>query len=790
MFKLNLKIALRNLWRHKTSSIINVVGLAIGLAACLLLMLYVSYEWSFDKQFKGAEKVYAVMTNFKDSNGNIQGTSDQTSNVIARVIKQEIPGIEAISLICNAGKVLIANGEISFKKEAMFADPDLLMIYNYEFIAGNPSTALNTPKSVVLTQTMANLLFKDGDALNKSVRFNNKIDLKVAGVIKDLPVNSSNRFDFLMPWTLYEEINNWVKKPEWGNYNWKTMIRVNEQADIDLINAKLKDMIKRNTDDSNSETFIFKLSDRQLYGKFVNGKSVGGNIERIYLFIGLAVGILLIACINFMNMATAKSERRAKEVGIKKTIGASRASLISQFLIESTLLTFISVLFAIVLIEILLPAFNNLLNIKLSIDYYSSDYWIGIIAVILITGLLSGSYPALYLSSFEPIESLKRKVVRTKRIPVSLRQVLVVCQFSFAIILTIGTLIIYKQVQFIKDRPVGYDINLLVEMQQEGELNKRFELFETELLKTGAVTALCQSSGTLSTISSNFWGFIWPGMSEADKDMSFNQIATTYNFIKTNGLELVAGRDFSKSFASDTAGLLLSSAAVKVMGLKDPIGTKVKYHGNDFTVVGVFKDFILGSPYFADGPLVVAFNPHWRGNITLRLNPNNSLTKNIELITKVAKQINPAYPVELNFVNDLYARKLEREKVLGVLSNLFGGLAIFISCLGLFGLAAYSAEQRTKEFGVRRVLGASVLNIMQLLSISFVKMILVAVVIAVPIAYYLMSKWLTNFEFRTEISWWVILFAVAGTFIIALLTVSFQAYKAAKANPVNALKYE
>lgn len=790
MFKLNLKIAFRNLWRHKTSSIINVVGLAIGLAACLLLMLYVSYEWSFDKQFKGAENVYAVMTNFKDSNGNVQGTSDQTSNVIARVIKQEIPDIEAISLICNAGKVLIADGETSFKKEGMFADPDLLKIYNYEFIAGNPSTALNTPKSVVLTKTMANLLFKDGDALNKSVRFNNKIDLKVTGVIKDLSENSSNRFDFLMPWALYEELFSWVKKPEWGNYNWKTMIRVNEQADIGLMNAKLKDIIKRNTDNSDNEVFIFRLSDRQLYGNFVNGKSVGGNIDRIYLFIGLAVGILLIACINFMNMATAKSERRAKEVGIKKTIGASRASLISQFLIESTLLTLISVLFAVVLVEILLPTFNNLLDIKLNIDYYSRDYWIGIIAVILITGLLSGSYPALYLSSFEPIQSLKRKVIRTKNIPISLREVLVVCQFSFAIILIIGTLVIYKQVQFIKDRPIGYDINLLVELQQEGELSKKFELFKTEMLKTGAVTALCQSSGTLSNVSSNFWGFKWPGMSEADKDVVFNQIATTYDFVKTNGLQLVAGRDFSKSFASDTAGLLLSSAAVKVMRLKDPIGTKVKYHGNDFTVVGVFKDFILGSPYFTNGPLVVAFSADWNGSITMRLNPDHNLTKNIELITKVAKQINPAYPVELNFVNDLYARKLQREKVLGVLSNLFGGLAIFISCLGLFGLAAYSAEQRTKEFGVRRVLGASVLNIMQLLSVSFMKMILVAVVIAVPIAYYLMSKWLTNFEFRTEISWWVILLAVAGTFIIALLTVSFQAYKAAKANPVNALKYE
>lgn len=790
MFKLNLKIALRNLWKHKTSSIINVVGLAIGLASCLLLLLYVSYEWSFDKQFKGSENVYQVMTNFVDAKGNIKGTVDLTSNAIAQVIKQEIPDVEAISRISNNGQQLIANGENSFKKESKYADPDVLKIFNYEFIAGNPLTALNTPKSVVLTEGMAKLLFKDGDALNKSVRYNNEADLTVTGIVKDLPANSTNTFDFLMPWSLFEALSDWVKRPDWGNYNWQTVVRVNEKANISLINSKMKGIIKKNSGNSTDESFIFKLSDRHLFGKFENGKSVGGDIERIYLFVALALGILFIGCINFMNMATAKSERRAKEVGIKKTIGASRASLISQFLTESILLTVISVLVAIVLVEILLPTFNNLLNIKLSIDYHSTGYWVGITTIILLTGLLSGSYPALYLSSFNPIQTLKRKITRTKAIPVSLRQVLVIGQFSFAIILIIATLVIYKQVQFIKDRPVGYDLNLLAEMPQEGELGKKFDLFKTELLKSGAVTALCQSSGSLSNSGSSFWNFEWPGMTKADKDVIFNQIATTYDFTKTNGIQLVSGRDFSKSFASDTAALMLSNTAVKLMGLKNPIGTPVKYHGNDFTVVGVFKDFIWGSPYYTDRPMVVAFSQGWGGQITMRLNPDNSLTKNVELITQVTKQINPAYPVDLKFVNDLYAKKLQGEKVLGILSNLFGGLAIFISCLGLFGLAAYSAEQRTKEFGVRKVLGASVASIMQLLSVSFMKMILVAIIIGVPAAYYLMNKWLGHFEFRTAISWWIIVAAIFGTSIIAFLTVSFQAYKAAKANPVDALKYE
>lgn len=790
MFKLNLKIALRNIWKHKTSSIINVTGLAIGLASCLLLLLYVSYEWNFDKQFKGSENVYQVMVNFEDAKGNIKETVDATTNAIGPVIKQEIPDIEAVSRISDAGQLLIANGENSFKKAGRFADPDVLKIFPYEFIGGDPLTALNTPDAVILTERMAKLLFKDGNALGQSLRYNNEVDLKITGIIRDLPANNSNRFDFLMPWSLFETLVPWVKKPDWGNYNWQTLVRVNEQANIDLINSKLKGIIKRNSSGSTDEAFIFRLSDRHLFGKFVNGKSAGGDIERIYLFIALALGILLIACINFMNMATAKSERRAKEVGIKKTIGASRASLISQFLMESVLLTVISVLVAVVLVEVLLPAFNNLLSIKLSIDYYSAGYWLGITGVILLTGLLSGSYPALYLSAFDPIQTLKKKTTRAKTIPVSLRQILVIGQFSFAIILIIATLVIYQQVRFIKNRPVGYDIDLLAEMPQDGDLWKKFDLFKAELLKSGAVTALNQSSGSLSNTGSSFWNFEWPGMTAADKDVVFNQIATTYDFIKTNGVQLVSGRDFSKAFASDSAALMLSSSAVKLMGLKDPLGTPVKYHGNDFHVVGVFKDFIWGSPYYTDRPMVIAFNKGWGGQITMRLNPDNSLTKNVELITQVTRQINPAYPVDLKFVNELYATKLQSEKILGILSNLFGGLAIFISCMGLFGLAAYSAEQRTKEFGVRKVLGASVGSLMRLLSVSFMKMVLVAAMIGVPAACYLMNKWLGNFQFRTSVSWWVVAVAIFSTGLIAFLTVSLQAYRAAKANPVEALKYE
>jgi len=790
MFRLNLKIALRNLWRNKTSSVINIIGLAIGLASCLLLLLYVNYEWNYNKQFKDADKVYQVLINFQDASGKITNTGGQPGNVIHAAIRERAPEIDAVARITGGGKTLIANGRTSFKKMALFADPEILKIFNFEFIAGNPATALDAPNSVVITEQTAKVLFGGVNVLNKSIKYDNDRDLTITGVIKDFPANTSIKFDYVLPWSFLESINGNVKIWNWSDFSWPVMVKVNDPSKVDLINSKIKSLFNERTPDTRGENFLFPFAKTHLYSKFVNGKNVGGDIEKIYLFIGLAFGILLIACINFTNMATAKSERRAKEVGIKKTIGATRASLIIQFLTEAMLLTIGSVLLAITTVELTLPLFNNLLDIEISIDYGNIWYWLVIFGVVLLTGLLSGLYPALFLSAFNPIQTLKRKAARAKAVPVNLRQVLVVGQFCFAIMLIIATLVIYKQISFIKNRPIGYNSNLLAEMPQEGELSGKFEVFKSEVMKTGAVTAVNQAAGSLSSASNWFSGFEWPNRAPGQEDIVFNRLETNYDFVKTTGVELVAGRDFSKDFASDMKGVLLSSSAVKVMNLQNPVGAKVRLNGKDLKVIGVFKDFIWESPYQPAKPLVINFNRDNGYRINMRLNPANSLSRNVELISAVAKRLNPAYPVDIKFVDQLYAQKLQSEKILGILANLFGGIAIFISCMGLYGLVAYSAEQRTKEFGVRRVLGASVSNIMRLLSVSFLKMVFMAACIGVPLAYYLMNKWLTNFEFRTTISLTVILISIAGTTIIAFLTVSFQAYKAAKANPVEALKYE
>ncbi|MFC4211185.1 ABC transporter permease [Pedobacter lithocola] len=792
MFELNLKIALRNLWKNKTSSFINVIGLAIGLAACLMLLLYVSYEWNFDKQAKNSANVYMAMTNVPGEGNKISGTFYGSTTALGPLLKQGLPEAKYVVRMNYGEKSLIANGQNSFKKDSKFAEPDILKMYDYQFISGDPKTALQNPLSVILTKSTAKTLFGSTDVLNKTVRYQDKQNLTITGVIEDLPENSSNKFDFLMPWSFYEIVDANAKDLNWNNYSFVTMAVLNPDANIDLVNRKVEALVKANTPQNpqSQPHFLYQASKLHLFGKFENGKNVGGDIEQIWLFMALAFGILLIACINFMNMATAKSEKRAKEVGIKKTIGANRTSLIFQFLTESMVLTLVAVVLAIALLEVSLPAFNQLLNINLGISYFNAASWFGILGIVLATGLIAGSYPAFYLSAFNPIQTLKRKIKSKAILSVSLRQVLVVGQFCFAIILIISTLVIYRQIQYIKNKPVGFDVNALVEIPQDGELKTKFDLFKTEMLKSGAVTSMYQSSVSLSHHGRNFMDMKWDGMTKPVNTVMFNQVATSYDFIKTNGIKLIQGRDFSKKFASDTSGVMVSASAVKVFGYKNPIGKKITIFGTNATIIGVFDDYVWDSPYKSNNPQVVYLTTGQTGTITMRLNNANNLQSNIETINRITKSFNPSYPTEVTFINSLYQEKYKSEKTLGILSNLFGGLAIFVSCLGLFGLVAYSAEQRTKEFGVRKVLGASVANLMQLLSLSFIKMIGVAIVIAIPISYYAMGKWLNNFEFHTEITWWIMPLAAIGTLLMALITVSFQAYKTAKANPVDALKYE
>ncbi|RZK59042.1 MAG: ABC transporter permease, partial [Pedobacter sp.] len=464
MFKLNLKIALRNLWKNKTSSFINVIGLAIGLAACLMLLLYVTYEWNFDKQGKNAEHLYTIMTNIPGDNGKITNTFEGSTTALGPLLKEEIPEIKHLARMNYLKKALIAVGENSYKKLGKFAEPEILKLFDYQYIVGNAATAMQNPKSIILTESTAKVLFGSTQILNRVVKYQDIEDLTVSAVIRDLPDNTSAtlKFDYLMPWAFYEMVDASAKELNWGNFSFVTMALLDPNANIAKVNEKIDKVVKTHLEQANQPYFLYPLSKLHLYGKFENGVNVGGDIEQIYLFVALAFGILMIACINFMNMATAKSEKRAKEVGIKKTIGANRVSLIMQFLTESMVLTFIAVIVAIALLEIFLPTFNNLLSIKLSIGYFSASSWMWILGIVFLTGLIAGSYPAFYLSAFTPIQTLKKRIKSGGLLAINLRQVLVVGQFCFAIVLIISTMVIYRQIQFIKNRPMGVDVNALV----------------------------------------------------------------------------------------------------------------------------------------------------------------------------------------------------------------------------------------------------------------------------------------------------------------------------------------
>ncbi|MFD2288183.1 FtsX-like permease family protein [Pedobacter petrophilus] len=704
MFKLNLKIALRNLWRNKGFSLINIGGLAIGLASCMVLLIYVAYEWSYDKQFKNSNKTYVIYQNVV-ANGKTFSWP-WTPNVMAGEVQEKLPGVKYASHSTYPRPNLITLGNNKQSSKVVFADPSFLKILDYKFIKGNPEKVLQNLNSIILTKSFAKKLFGNEDPINKTVKLENQDVLKVEAIIEDSPANSSIIFECIMPWDLFLKRETWARENNWGNNMCLTMVQLQDNKFFPAANAYIHDIYKRNQKENLAVALLHPLDRWHLYGDFVNGKSVGGKIDQLKIFLLLAFCILLIACVNFMNLSTARSERRAKEVGVRKAIGSSRQSLISQFFSESILITFIATVIAFILVEISIPYFNNLLNIKLEIDYSDFKFWAALFILMIFTGLTAGSYPALYLSSFEPIKVLKGLKLKTDS-SVSVRKVLVVGQFVFAACLIVCTTIIYQQLNYIKNKPIGYDQSNLIQ------------------------------------------------------------------------------------FPADSSSVMLNEAAVKMMGLKKPIGAVITFWGTKYTNVSVVKDFVVESAYQKVAPMIFRLNTSEDISVIIaRLNPNQNMSSSLAEIDEVVKNIEPNYPVNRKFVNESFEVKFQDEKVLGSLSNWFGGFAVFISCLGLLGLALFMAEQRKKEISIRKVLGASTANILTLLNKDFIKLVAIANLIAFPLAYIIINKWLSAFEYRVSISSLPFVLAGCISVIIAVLTVSIQSVKVAKANPVDALKYE
>jgi putative ABC transport system permease protein len=788
MFKLNLKIALRNLWNNKGFTLINIGGLGIGLASCMILLLYVNNEWNYDRQFTNYENSYVVYNNIKAS-GKIFSVR-VTPNAMAEEIKTKIPGVVYTSRSADWGSQLISYGTKKFKKKVVYADPSFIKILDYKFIEGNPDKVLREINTIILTKTLAKNLFGDVDPINKIVKFDNKENLKVEAIIEDLPANTSITFDYLVPWAFAEKMRPDIKNPNWDDNSYLTLVQLQEQRLFTKVNEAIREIYVRNDKNTNSEAFLHPLSKLHLYNEFENGKAVGGRIDQLKIFLILAGCILLIACINFMNLTTAKSGKRAKEVGVRKAIGSSRKTLVVQFISESILISLLSTVVAFVLVEISLPYFNNLLGTTLTIEYGNWKFWFALFSLMLFTGLLAGSYPALYLSSFESVKVMKGLTVKAGS-SFAVRRVLVVFQFIFAACLIISTTVIYQQLNYIKNKPVGYNKNNLVQIEVEGNLNdqNKLELLKVQLIKSGAAANVTFFNADFNLHSRNTSAVRWTGKNPTESTL-FNYRSTGYDFVETMGTKMVGGREFSEKY-DDSNSIVVNEAAVNAMGLKNPVGKTIYFWDTPVQVIGVMEDFVSGSAYQKVEPML--FLPVTKFNaqvVLVRLNETQNISSSLAKIDEVVKGMNPDYPVERTFLDQSFKEKFVEEQLLGALSNWFGGFAIFISCLGLLGLALFMAEQRKKEISIRKVLGASTYSVLALLNRDFMKLVVISNLIAFPVGYIMVNKWLSSFDYRVAISALPFVLAAVLSLIIALLTVSIQSVKVAKANPVDALRSE
>ncbi len=786
MFLNYLKIAWRNILRSKGFSIINISGLAIGMASAILIFLWIQNETGYDRFHAKNDQLYQVWGN-EIADGTIR-SGWATPEIMAPSLKNDVPEIDKVSRVDRGNEISFTLGDKSLKAKGDVVDPDFLDMFSFPLLEGDLKTALTDPYAVLLTENLAKKIFGNGNPIGKTLKVDNRETYKVTGILKNLPNNTQFDFEYLMS---YERRNmkHYIDS-NWRDFSIRTFVTLKPNSSFNTANNKIKNEIVNHSGNKSKTTeFLYPVSRLRLYSDFENGKPVGGLIERVKVFALIGLFILLIACINFMNLSTARSEKRAREVGVRKVVGAGRKSLIMQFLLESIFMALIAGLIALIIVQVSLPAFNQLVKKELYINYGSAYFWLCGIAFVLFTGILAGSYPAFFLSTFKPVSVLKGTFKQINAL-VAPRKVLVVLQFTFAIALIICTLIISDQIKYAESRKTGYEKNNLIYVFMNDDIWKNYGLIKNDLLTTGAAASITRTSAPVTQNWSSTTIMSWQGK-DPNAEIQINRYTEDGDLLKTMGMQLSEGRDINaENYPSDSTACLLSEAAVKAMGLKNPVGQIIFDNPVSWHVVGVIKDFILESPYENVKPFMVKGPKNVGGVIHIKLNASNSTKQNLAGVEKIFKKYNPAYPFEFHFVDQEYAQKFSDEKLTGTLASLFAGLTIFISCLGLFGLAAYMAENRIKEIGVRKILGASVAGIATLLSKDFVKLVMIAIIIAIPVSWWAMHSWLQGYHYRINISWVTFFFAGSMAMLIALLTVSYQAIKAGMANPVKSLRSE
>lgn len=796
MIKSYFKIALRNLLKNKGYTFINVAGLASGMAVALLIGLWIWDELNYNQYHKNYDRLAQVWQH--NVYNGVKGSQVSNPYVMAEEIRNNF-GSDfkyVLQSTWNFGRILTV-GEKKFNKSGMYWEPQVIDMLSISLLRGTPELALKDPYSIILSESVAKTLFDDADPMGQTIRINNKNDVKVTGVYEDIPHSSRFRdMGFIMPWELYLIESEWIKTMDdpWGSNFTQTWVQIADNADMEQVSAKIINVKynKVSEDDRKykPEVFLHPMSKWHLYSEFKEGKNVGGRIEFVWLFGIIGVFVLLLACINFMNLSTARSEKRAKEVGIRKSVGSMRSQLINQFFTESVVVALIAFVVSLGFAYLTLPMFNEVADKKITLLWTSSTFWLIGIGFSVITGIIAGSYPALYLSSFQPVKVLKGtfRVGRFASIP---RKVLVVLQFTVSVTLIIGTIVVFRQVEFAKDRPIGYDRNGLINIYlQTQDIHDHFETVRNELISQRAIVDMTESGSPTTQVWNSNGGFNWAGKDPA-LAVDFPNNGVTHEYGKTVGWIFKDGRDFSREFASDSNAFVINEAAAKFLGFENAVGEILTWNDRNYTIIGVIQDMIIESPYEPVRAALWHIDRYDNANLViLKLNPEMSSHDAIEKIKVIFTKYNPASPFEYQFVDQEYARKFSDEERIGKLASSFAVLAVFISCLGIFGLASFVAEQRTKEIGVRKVLGASVVNLWGMLSKDFVVLVSISLVLSMPMAWYFMSGWLLKYEYRSTISWWIFVVAALGALIITLLTVSFQAIKAALMNPVNSLRSE
>jgi len=789
MLKNFLKVAFRNLGRNKVFAAINISGLAVGMASAALILLWIQNEISHDRFHEHIDRLY-IMYN-RDQFSGQQWAWNSTPKIMATALRKDYPEVEKVSRELNS-PFLCTVGDRKLKGNSCIVDSGFLQMFSFPLIRGDKSSALSKPFSMVITRAFANKMFGDDNAIGKTIRLDSTDNFTVTGVLEDLPNNTLFNFEFLLPWSYMTKLK-WDDN-YWGNNSVQTYVLLKNGASQQNFDAAVRDITINHTKDtkdaSTTRVFSWPLAKLWLYSRNENGKLVAGRMVTVRLFAVIAAFILLIACINFMNLSTARSEKRAREVGIRKVAGAGKMTLISQFLGESILLSLFAGIIAWAIVQLSLTSFNALVNKQLFLDYGDYRFWLYGLGFILLTGILAGSYPAFFLSSFKPATVLKG-AFKGAHAAVNPRKVLVVLQFTFAIILIICTMIIVRQINYAEARNTGYDRDRLVYSFLTGDTYKNYDLIKQQLLNSGAAVAVTKSMSPITQRYSDSWGYSWPGSTKDDSKLDFVRMSTDADFTKAMGITLLQGRDIDiRNFRSDSNAVLLNETAVKKMHLKSPLGTLIRNDDEKWMVVGVVKDFIIESPYEPVNPMMINGPSSWFNVMHYKLNPARPVAEDLRRAEQVFKDYNPQYPFEYHFADEEYAKKFEDSKQTGTLAALFAGLTVFISCLGLFGLAMFMASTRMREIGVRKVLGASVASITALMSKDFLKLVTIAFFIAIPVAWYAMHEWLHHYAYNIGIEWWI--FALAGilSILIALATVSFQAIRSAIANPVRSLRTE